>query len=139
MRMLLDGWQPIQTGYARNRGIDPLEIWSKPSPDRSASVIMQVRIQGDGNVRPWRYYQLICDTLTIPLGYVDWADWCPEGDLLLSCGGKNFRIKIGIESVSGFKMVSRELIDLSTLRFEKMLPPSEALIWSGPTPGGTSL
>src|SRR5690349_16650363 len=71
------------------------------------------------------------------LGRIDWADWQSSGDLLYTRNGKIFRDRM--QSPRDIVTTARQLVDLSTLRFEPREPVSDALQWSGPRPVGVPI
>lgn len=67
------------------------------------------------------------DDVVLDLGRSDWADWSRSGELLLARDGRVFRVPIDRKGNVG---KIDELIDLRSLRFEKVPPPPAALTWN---------
>jgi len=69
----------------------------------------------------------------LPLGRLDWADWCPSGDLLYAKEGCIWRLPLAKSSEPDLRQANR-LVDLRSLRFAELQTPPEALTWDNPVP-----
>ena len=64
------------------------------------------------------------------LGFLDWADWDRNGDLLFANDGKLFRAKPRATGESAYDMArAKELADFGGLTFRNVAAPAEAMRW----------
>jgi hypothetical protein len=147
-RLRRDGWEFVQSGIwveqKRDRlwiRVDPPEVWSKPHPVRSTGCRLRMQIEGlqekDGT---WYLISYQVEGAgggnRLDLGRADWADWSSRGDLLFARDGKLFRVPMKSRKAFDPETPARQLVDLSSLKFEAREAPPEAKSWSGKTPVG---
>ena len=123
---------------------DPPKIWSKPHPLRSVRCRLLRCTEGIKEVDgPWYLTSYRLDEGRDgdgrDIGRADWADWCPDGDLLFAKEGKLFRIAMTSRARFDVKAPARELVDLSPLTFVQRQAPVEAKAWIGRPPAGVSV
>jgi hypothetical protein len=145
-RLTRDGWILRQEGTAReNKGRSPKIWWEYPEPriwsKAKGKWHLQMRILGlkerDG---PWYVIEHeITDArgnIVLSLGRTDWADWSRSGEVLYAKEGRLYRVPLDAQARPA---APEELIDLSGLRFEQIIPPEEATIWDADPPQGRLL
>lgn len=153
LRLPRDGWvlsgagkRVVERGRASVRlKLEPPGVWSKLRPVNSVQWELRMRTLGFSprNV-PWTLadFELVDRRKEtgdrVSLGRADWADWCSSGDLLLARDGRIFRARMGSRDFDPTADL-RELIDLSSLRFEERQAPDAARTWTGPRPQGVRL
>jgi hypothetical protein len=77
---------------------------------------------------------VVGESNVLDLGAADWADWCPSGDLLFARDGKIYRTAGHTLTRPDGDLSAKELVDLSTLKFEEREAPIEARQWEGALP-----
>ncbi len=133
-RLVRDGWTFL---------VHQPEIWSRPCP-RSARWELRMLTDGghedQGPHDPRRFELDDGHARTrADLGRADWADWAASGDLLLARNGRIHRASLASLEGADVWAVARELIDLSSLTFERREPPPEATRWRGSPPLGVPI
>jgi hypothetical protein len=130
------GWETFQASAWVRSGFERRFIYRKPSPDPQASLVLSnwtLSFRRSGPDTPSFGTDLLSVDGT-PLRKFpepDWADWHPEGDLLVTSGGRLCRIpKAELNAAQGDPFAGAETIaDFSALTFEEKAPSIEALRW----------
>ena len=147
-RMARDGWQLLQEGVWHKEPdgarlwyrCEPPEVWGKLHPSQSILTLQMRTVGRNERQGPWDVteYAVVDEAGRVvhDLGRADWADWQSSGDLLFARDGTIFRNALGAEGDINGKPAPRQLIDLSTLRFEARAPVPQATEWTGPRPRG---
>ncbi len=147
LRLKRDGWVLVQEGReVRQRDGAPLwivyappTIWSRPQPQ--AKHPWELRMierglkerQGSWNVVEYALAHPATGA-EIPLGRLDWADWCRSGDLVFARDGGVWRLPTGEIGRDAPLEKARLLVDLSPLTFRELAPPPQAREWSAKVP-----
>lgn len=133
-------WQTTKIGYVWARPVLPL-VYERLCPDRRGALraprLRHEITQWDDwpNLDPPDVYALV-DAQGRTLRALDrcsWADWQSTGDLLFAIAGSLYRLPhrhVDAEAshcLDGTKLVA----DLSTLTFEEVVAPPEAMRWPG--------
>ena len=151
-RLVRDGWMLVHEGAWQERSsntspmwwtCEPPETWRRRHP-RSGASALQMRTLGlHERNGPWYVtsYEVVDADGRVKrdLGRADWADWQPSGDLLFARDGGIFRLAMDPRGRFDPHAQPREIIDLSSLRFEARESVPEALLWDGPRPRGINL
>jgi hypothetical protein len=139
-RLRRDGWRLIEepTGLKNPPSpeicwyYDRPYVWAKSNP-RSKNFRLEMEIEGihkkDG---PWYLTSHAVwegETPRIEIPQSDWADWSPSGDLLYSIQGKLYRVRFDHEHLT-LDTVPKLIADFSSLKFENLAAPHEALVWN---------
>ena len=149
-RIARDGWNLLQEarwlkqpeGGRVSWTSETPEIWSKPHPAKSGWTLQMRTLGLHERQGPWYVteYAVVDDAGRVlrDLGRADWADWQSSGDLLFGRDGKIFRDAMGSKGIDVNPTI-RQLIDLSTLKFESREPVPLAMEWTGPRPRGVPI
>jgi hypothetical protein len=134
LHMKRDGWELADAGTRGEHRRGQPYSWKFINPVRwrkaSEHLILERRLLGIHEANgPWYAYEhRVLDKdggVVLDLGKSDWADWSRSGELLVAREG---RIHRGVPRAGSLREIE-ELIDLRSLRFEQVLPPSGATTW----------
>jgi len=139
LRLVRDGWRLIDNGATdteHGRGhptwitFDPPVIYRRGH--RRHAVELESSLEGI-HERQGRWYVIghrlrAGDRVVRDLGRTDWADWSPDGDLLIATGGRLLRLDgSSTESLRNAPLV--EIADLRPHMFEPRAAPAAATHW----------
>jgi hypothetical protein len=134
-RMKRDGWTLVDEGTTTEYQKKGPLLWQYVRPRRwhkaREPFTLERRILGIGEREgPWyvtEHTLLGADSEPVlDFGRSDWADWSNSGELLLARDGKLSRVRLSPRDGPGDV---EELIDLSGLRFQQVIPTAAALSW----------
>jgi hypothetical protein len=143
-RLERDGWRPTDEGGAPQENRDgPVWITFDPpfvraKPLRRDGLELRLALHGIKE-RDGRWYletgQIVApgDHILADLGRVDWADVDHNGDVLVSQGGRLFRMRIPPHATAVLSAPAL-VADLNDMRFERRSTPPEARTWPTATP-----
>ncbi len=148
-RLRRDGWVLVQDGReiaCRNAGYgeEAATVWHRPQPRGEAAWDLRMT---DRRVHKRRgSWNMVEYALThpataaeIPLGPLDWADWCRSGDLVFAKDGGVWRLPAEQVGCEAPLETARLLVDLGPLSFRELAPPPEAREWSTEVPLPTAI
>jgi hypothetical protein len=138
-----DGWRLVQVPEEQIKNplnsklasrwieFDPPYILAKTSPTSGLELRMIVVAIRERNGPWWVIDHAVRDEEghELMLERVDCADWEPSGDLVLSRGGKLFRVSFGRRKRFPHWPEPVEIADFSALRFTNRKAPPEATRW----------
>lgn len=140
VRLLRDGWRLIDNGtIAKDHGqrhptwitFDP-PVRYRRGQKRGSVIELEYSLEGIRE-RQGRWYVVSFvirteDRILRDLGRSDWADWAPDGDLLVATEGRLYRLD-GSSEASLSEAPLTEIVDLRSHRFEARIAPADATRW----------
>jgi hypothetical protein len=145
-RLHRDGWALIQEGEGIEHRwgaplsfeFDPPIVYARARPGGGSSWELRMMIRGIGERRGAWYvveYELFHLTTqqSMPLGRLDWADWCHSGDLVFAKDGRVWRLALN-QTECPSPQDAQLLVDLRPLSFQAMPPPPQAREWASELP-----
>jgi hypothetical protein len=144
VRLVRDGWVLKQASKGQENKSGSRIWWEYTEPavwtKTKGQLTIEMRLLGVHETEgPWHVVEhRVLDVrggLMLAIGRSDWADWSTSGDVLFARAGCLFRARAGAASLSEPVQVA----DLRELRFEEVLAPSEARVWSGRAPRGRAI
>ena len=139
IRLERDGWILASGGRAGHSlqsetwlEFEPPIIWEKPHPVVRERYTLRMMIRGIKQRNgPWYLTEHDVHSSEdgrYAIGRSDWADWSPNGDLLLAKRGSLFRVRFSSGTLAPLAQ-AEQVIDLTNAKFENRVAPPAALRW----------
>jgi hypothetical protein len=140
VRLMRDGWQLIDNGAVAKEHGQRQPTWITFDPPvryrrgqtKASPILLERSLEGI-HERQGRWYVTshvirIGNRIVRDLGRSDWADWGPNGDLLVATDGRLYRLDGSSEESLGHNALD-EVADLRAHTFEPRAAPPEATRW----------